>query len=427
MGRDDDTAIDVARDLHAVLSERSGAELPVRLWDGAELGPSQATFRIVLNQPWALRAMLLPPTDLAAGEAFVRGDVDVEGDIVEALASVQALAGADLPLAERARLARALLKLPKPPSRPTKRRARLRGRPHGKRRDRAAISFHYDLPQEFYEAFLDPDLVYSCGYFAEGDDDLAHAQQRKLDLVCRKLRLEPGMRLLDIGCGWGSLLAHAAAHYGVTGVGVTLSQTQAAAGRQRLEARGLGDRVEIRLQDYRDLDEQFDAIASVGMVEHVGAANLLEYFSTAHELLADGGLFLSHGIVTAEATEVRRRKVRETFVSAYVFPDGELTPAWRAPYEAERAGFEVLDLEQLRPNYALTLRAWLRNLERNREAVIAASSEVDYRIWRAYMAGSAVGFETGRIGVAQLLSGKSARVPLGREWMLPSLPSEQPA
>ncbi|MGH3666304.1 MAG: class I SAM-dependent methyltransferase, partial [Egibacteraceae bacterium] len=314
-------------------------------------------------------------------------------------------------------------RLPRPPRSSHARRARLHGQMHSRDRDRAAIAFHYDLPQAFYETFLDPNLVYSCAYFADPDEDLATAQTRKLDLICHKLRLQPGMRLLDIGCGWGSLLLHAADNYGVAGVGATLSRTQAEAARTRLRDAGLADRVEVRLQDYRDLGEQFDAIASVGMVEHVGPARLAEYTQTVHRLLAPGGLFCNHGIVTGDADQVRTGRER-TFVSAYVFPDGGLVPVWRAVQEIQRAGFEILDVEQLRPHYALTLRRWVDNLEANHDAAVATTSEADYRIWRAYMAGSAFSFSDRSLGVVQVLGRKpgdgAPDPPLGRAWMLPA-------
>jgi cyclopropane-fatty-acyl-phospholipid synthase len=405
--------------MHARMAEATGQAMPARLWDGTELGPAEASYRIVLNHPWSLRAMVTPPSDLGVGRAYIFGDIDVEGDIVEAMASGQRMAGAaSLSWSDRARLARALLALPRPPRRDDTRSAKLQGRMHSKARDRAAIAFHYDLPQAFYRSFLDRNLVYSCAYFGHTTEDVDTAQARKLDLVCRKLRLQPGMRLLDIGGGYGSLLVHAARHYGVTGVVPTLSQTQVEAGNEWIAAEGLSDRVEVRLQDYRDLDERFDAIASVGMVEHVGPANLPEYYATAQRLLADGGMFLSHGIVTGDADWVRRGNER-TFVSAYVFPDGGLVPAWHTAREMERGGFELLDLHQLRPHYALTLRRWIARLEANRQQAVDAASEIDYRIWRAYMAGSAHSFESRALGVVQLLGGKDATPPLGRDWMLP--------
>lgn len=416
-----DRAATVVAAVHRALVERAGVDLPVRLWDGSTLGAHDAGFRVVLHHPWSLRSLLLPPTDLNAGEAYVLGHVDVEGDLFAALGLLHRVTELRPSVGERVDLARMLLRLPRPPRRPTDRRARLRGRQHSLERDRAAIAFHYDLPHAFYRAFLDEDLVYSCAYFADPTEPLETAQRRKLDLVCRKLRLDADTRLLDIGCGWGSLLLHAAGRYGSRGVGVTLSETQAEVARERIAAAGLENRLEIRLQDYRELEDTFDAVASIGMVEHVGPDGLPEYLSTVHRLLRDGGTFLNHGITTGNrADEVRVGGTRD-FIGAYVFPDGGLVPAWHMTRELERAGFEVVDLEQLRPHYALTLRAWVARLEANRETALAASSEEDVRIWRLYMAGSAMGFEAGRLGVIQLLGSKGATLPFGRAWMLPDV------
>jgi cyclopropane-fatty-acyl-phospholipid synthase len=373
----------------------------------------------VLNHWWALRRLAVPPFDLHAGEAYVEGAIDVEGDFEAAMAA-SARIGAELTgRVAPTRLALPLLRLPAPPGRRHPRRARLHGRRHSRARDRAAIAFHYDLPHEFYRQFLDDALVYSCAYFADPDEKLEVAQARKLDLVCRKLRLEPGQRLLDIGCGWGSMLLHAAERYGVRGLGVTLSRTQKDAADQRIAAAGLSDRVEVRLQDYRDLDGQFDAVCSIGMFEHVGPERLGEYFAAAHRLTRPGGLFLNHGITLGDP-HLRESGRRRTFTTTYVFPDGGLVPAWRAVKEVEQAGFELIDVEQLRPNYTLTLREWVRRLEANHEAAVAAASETDYRIWRAYMAASAIGFEQGQLGVIQVLGAKAREVPLGRRWMLPA-------
>jgi cyclopropane-fatty-acyl-phospholipid synthase len=418
--RTDQAALERVRDLHARLARESGIALPVRLWDGTDLGDTDADFRVVLHHPWSLRAMLLPPTDLAAGEAYVEGDIDVEGDIVTALAQGRRLAERMPGGKTRVEVARGLIGLPRPPRRPHHRRARLRGRPHSPARDRAAIQFHYDLPVDFYRAFLDDSLTYSCAYFLDAGERLETAQRRKHDVLCRKLRLRPGMRLLDIGCGFGSLLVHAARRYGVSGIGVTLSETQAETGRERLAAEGLDHLIEIRLADYRDLDEHFDAVVSVGMFEHVGPRNLADYFATAHRLTKPGGMFCNHGIVTGQASRQRTGRERD-FASRYVFPDGGLVPAWQALREAQRPGFQLLDVEQLRPSYALTLRDWVRRLERNRTHATAITSEADYRIWRVYMAGSALAFEDGMLGVIQILCQKpgGAAPPLGREWMLP--------
>ena len=405
-----DPAASTTRAVHALVERAAGEALPVRLWNGEQLGAADASFRVVLHHPWSLRALLVPPSDMAAGEAYVRGAIDVEGGMADALGATTAALSA-LSLADRARIARLLLALPAPPRTDTQRRAHLRGIRHSPARDRAAIQFHYDLPLSFYESFLDPALVYSCAYFATPDEDLATAQRRKLDLICRKLSLRPGERLLDVGCGYGALLIHAATCYGVSGVGVTLSQVQFDESSKRVAEAGVADRVQILQADYRELPGStpvFDKAASVGMFEHVGPARLGEYFATMRRLLRPGGLFCNHGIVTAHADAGRRR--RPTFISTYVFPDGELVPAWRAVREIERGGFELVDAEQLRPHYALTLGHWVANLERNHGAAVAAASEADYRIWRAYMAGSAQAFTRGALGVVQILG---ARRPTG--------------
>jgi cyclopropane-fatty-acyl-phospholipid synthase len=418
-GTDDRTAVEVTASIHAALERATGTSLPLRLWDGTTLGRDDGGFRIVLRHPWSLRAMLLPPSDLSAGEAYLDDDIDLEGDAVAIMSIGATLQQAGLSRSDQARLARQLLRLPRPPRRDHPLRARLRGARHSRSRDRAAIAYHYDQDQRFYEQFLDRQLVYSCAYFAAADEDLETAQRRKLDTVCRKLRLRPGQRLLDIGCGWGSLLLHAAREYGVVGVGATLSRTQAEAGRRRADEAGLGDRVDIRLMDYRDLTGTFDAVASIGMFEHVGVEHLGQYFRTAYRLTAPGGLFLNHGIVTGHNQGDRSLHGR-SFAAKYVFPDGGLAPAWRAAREMEEAGFELVDVEQLRPHYELTLRHWVRRLERHRDAAVAAAGEAHYRVWRAYMAGSALGFARGDMGVAQVLGSKGHDLPLGRSWMLPA-------
>lgn len=414
-------ADDAARHVLAVydlLREEAGAEVPVRLWDGTELG--DGAFRLVLEQPWSLRSLLVPPTDLNAGEAYVHGDVDIEGDIVAAIHAIADGTDASIPLRSKARLVAELLRLPAPPLRPGDRRVALRGERHDPERDREAVRFHYDLGNDFFRLFLDRDLVYSCAYYDDGwdEDPAAHldaAQARKLELICRKLRLQPGETFLDVGCGWGSLVIHAARHHGVQAVGVTLSAEQAALARERVAQAGLGGTVEIREEDYREVGGRHDAVASVGMFEHVGSEQLPTYFSRLHELTADGGRVLNHGITTGRRQQDRELSDDEdSFVGHYVFPDGALVPAWRAVQEMERAGFEVIDLQQLRRHYALTLRAWIERLEGAHARAVEIASETDYRIWRAYMAGSVVGFETNDLGVVQVLGSRDAALPLDR-------------
>lgn len=406
---------------HEQVRRASGVDLPLRRWDGVDLGPRDAGYRLVLCHPWSLRRTLLPPSDLTAGEAYVEGDIDIEGDMVAVLGAAQRIATAMGP-GRKVALAALLGAMPAPPRRRHHRRAELNGELHSRERDRAAVAFHYDLPAAFYEQFLDEHLVYSCAYVGATDEPLEVAQERKLEVVCRKLRLRPGMRLLDVGCGFGSLVEHAARHHGVEAVGVTLSETQAEVGRGRIEALGLAGKVELRLQDYRDVTGTFDAVASIGMVEHVGPSNYPEYFATLRRLAAPGALVLNHGIVVGDPSDADH-ETTDTFVGSYVFPDGGVGPAWRVVAETEKAGLELLDVEQLRPHYAWTLRRWIARLERNHDAAVAVAGEQDYRIWRTYMAGSALSFEEGSLGIVQVLGrapGGDA-LPWGREWRLPTM------
>ena len=325
-------------------------------------------------------------------------DVDIEGDIYEAIRWAATL-GTALPTRTRIRVMRDLRRLPGDARRSRAERPRLTGRLHTKQRDHDAVSHHYDTGNDFFELFLGDTMTYSCAYYLDPDEDLDVAQRRKLDVVCRKLALEPGDTLLDIGCGWGSLALHAATTYEATVIGVTVSAEQAGYARARAAQLGVTDRVTIIEGDYRDVEGPFDAIASVGMVEHVGRAKLTEYFSTIKRLLSPGGAFLNHGITTRS----RHRRRRPTFVSTYVFPDGELVPIDERLMHAEQAGFEVRDVESLRMSYARTLRAWVQNLEQRADEAVAATNAQVFRIWRLYMAGSVISFEGGHIGVYQEL------------------------
>ena len=284
----------------------------------------------------------------------------------------------------------------------------MRGLRHSLRRDRDAISHHYDVGNDFYSLLLGPTLVYSCAYFATPETSLDDAQAAKLDLVCRKLDLRPGMRLLDVGCGWGSLVLHAAANYGVHAVGITISPEQADLARRRIAKAGLDDRVEIRLQDYREVtDGPYDAIASVGMAEHVGRAQFPAYAAGLHALLAPGGRLLNHAIARGPDAGAETSDAR-TFVARYVFPDGELQPLADHVGFLERAGFEVRDVEGLRDHYALTCRAWVANLQAGWDDAIRVVSPARARVWRLYLAGAALAFERRRVGVNQILATKSS-------------------
>jgi len=346
----------------------------------------------------------------------VRGDLDVEGDMEAAVALGERLATHIGSVGALTRLAVSATRLPSDrrrraaPSASTRRRRGLR---HSRQRDRASIRAHYDVGNEFYALWLDRSLTYSCGYFETGTEDIDTAQRMKLDHLCRKLRLAPGERLLDVGCGWGALIRHAARYYGVEAVGITLSEAQAAWARSRIAEAGLESRCRVAICDYRDVhpDSPFDKIVSVGMFEHVGRAKLPTYFAHMFRLLKPGGVFLNHGIVEATTSSMpswRDRLLwrRGEFIDRYVFPDGELVALSDALAMAEAAGFEARDIETLRDHYVLTLRHWVRRLQDARRAVESATSARTYRIWRLYMAASAHAFAVGRLSLAQIVFGR---------------------
>ena len=410
-------ALATTRKLYDQLVAATTAPPPAfRTWTGETWGPDDATTTLVLNHAGALRAALLPPSDLIAGEAYIYDDIDVEGDIVGLLhwgAQLDELRSSPLTLARVGRLVR---HLPADSRRKAAVRPDLKGRLHSLRRDSSAVRHHYDTGNSFFEAFLDPEMVYSCGYFLDPGESLEVAQRRKLDLICRKLQLQPGQRLLDVGCGWGALVRHAATNYGVEAVGVTLSPEQAAEANLRNRDDGLQDRVSIQVKDYRDVTGTFDAISSVGMFEHVGSKELEHYFKKLDSILIPGGALLNHGITT-RARPRRFERSRPSFVNTYVFPDGELLPIESSVRAAEDAGFETLDVESLRQSYVHTLRRWVANLETNYKSAVEAADEITYRIWRMYMAGSAAAFENGAISVYQVLYAKGDRPwSYGRQW-----------
>lgn len=400
-------AIEATRAAYGLLAKMSPGSVPrLRAWDGSEWGPTDAHSTLVLQHPGALRAMLLPPTDLSAAEAYVYDDFDIEGDICALVAF-----GADLQKmptkgVQALRLFRLLRKLPDQPRRAAANHPRIAGRLHSLRRDRGAVTHHYDTGNEFFAQVLDPLMVYSCAHFLTPSESLESAQRRKLDMICRKLQLAPGDTMLDVGCGWGGLVIHAATHYGAHATGITLSAEQAELARMRAKEAGVNDRATIEVADYREVKGSYDSIASVGMFEHVGRKQLPRYFSKLRKLLAPGGLVLNHGIVTRDRSRSRRKP---TFVNTYVFPDGDLLPLETGIEAAEHAGFEVRDIEALRASYAMTLRRWVANIEDHADAAIAATSDFTYRIWRLYMAGSAVAFERSALGVYQLLLADPAR------------------
>jgi len=402
--------------LEAVFGEAYRRGFDVRFWDGTT-HPSTTTqrdFTFVVNSPGALRSAFTPPVLSNAGAAFVSGKIDVEGDLPEAIERLN-VANDTRSRLVAARIGYLLLRLPREANASLP-GAQLQGKLHSRVRDGAAISYHYDHPVGFYRAFLDRNLVYSCAYFDEGIDDLDRAQTAKLEYILRKLRLEPGMSFLDIGCGWGSLVI-AAAQRGARAHGITLSRVQYEEANRRISELGLGDLACVEFRDYRELGSlTFDRIASIGMFEHVGRERHAEYFTCAYNALRPGGLFLNHSI--AEQSPGRSAPANP-FIDRYVFPDGALVAVADSLLIAERHGFEVRDVENLREHYARTLRAWVANLERNHEQAVAQAGEGAYRVWRLYMAASAVSFEAGTIGVYQSLLARpdargSVTIPLTR-------------
>ncbi|MFB6638418.1 class I SAM-dependent methyltransferase [Streptomyces chartreusis] len=426
---------DAAVRLKSLLEQLLGVPLPLRIraWDGSQAGPPGAPTLVVRNRR-AVRRLLFKPGELGLARAWVAGDLEIEGDLYAALDLLAGLVwerGEDArSLAQALRdpevraAVRGLVRLggvPLPPAPPPE-EVRRPGHLHTKRTDKRAISHHYDVGNDFYEIVLGPSMVYSCAYWPAPDTTLETAQRDKLDLVCRKLGLKPGMRLLDVGCGWGSMAMHAAREYGVSVVGITLSQEQAAYARKRVADEGLTDRVEIRVQDYREVgDGPYDAISSIGMAEHVGAERYLEYADVLHRLLKPGGRLLNHQIARRPQRDESSYEV-DDFIDAYVFPDGELQPVGVTVAQLERAGFEVRDVESIREHYALTLRRWVANLEADWARAVRLTGFGRARVWRLYMAASALAFERNRIGVNQVLavrtpeSGDSGMALRARKW-----------
>ncbi len=411
----------MASRLTPVVEALLGRELPLGLcaWDGSRSGPPDPPATLVVRSRRALRALVWAPNELGLARAYVSGDLDIEGDVFAVLDLANT--GPERPgltLNRRALVGTLVsLRAVGPPPAPPAEEIRVRGRLHSPRRDRAAVSHHYDVGNDFYRLLLGESMVYSCAYWQTTAVSLTQAQIAKCDLVARKLGLVPGMRLLDVGCGWGSMLIHAAREYGVRGVGVTVSEEQAELTRKRVADAGLGDRIEIRLQDYREVsDGPYDAISSIGMAEHVGAVRFGEYAQRLHDLLRPGGRLLNHQITQPRPVG---GSPRTSFLGRYVFPDGELLPVGGVVGALESVGFEVRDVESLREHYALTLREWVANLRANWTAATAATSPGRTRVWLLYLAGSALTFEAGRISVHQVLavkqgSGGDIGLPLTR-------------
>ncbi|HJQ42031.1 MAG TPA: cyclopropane-fatty-acyl-phospholipid synthase family protein [Jatrophihabitantaceae bacterium] len=420
----------VADAVGPLVSAALGRSVPIRVrcWDGSTLGPEDAVVRLSINNRRALRRLMWRPNELGFARAYVSGDIEVDGDLSAALAELERVAdpesgvGVTVDRATKRALVTAAVRLGivGPPPSPPPEEIHPRGMRHSKQRDSASVTAHYDVGNDFYRIVLGESMTYSCAYWEHAPGPgygLADAQFAKCDLVARKLGLAPGMRVLDVGCGWGTFALHAARTYRASVVGVTLSREQAAYATKRMADEGVADLVEIRVQDYRDVrDGPYDAISSIGMAEHVGAAMLPVYSADLYALLRPEGRLLNHAI--SRRPGPRTEFGPNSFIDRYVFPDGELEPLDMTIGALEGAGFEVRDVESLREHYALTLRAWVRNLEESWDDAVRAANAARARIWRLYMAGSALAFDGNRIGVNQVLAVKPG--PRGASGMPPT-------
>ena len=415
-----------------------GADL--RLWNDSShsVGEGPPAVTLVLRDPMLLRSLVTTRGPVLLADAYFRGQIDVEGDLYSALALKGHFEGLELPWRDKLAMLLDAWRLPSSTNSRAAtakagtlltRLARRFSRQHTRDSDRQAIAFHYDVSNDFYALWLDTERVYSCAYFKTPEDTLDEAQRNKLEHVCRKLRLQPGERLLDIGCGWGALVCWAARHHGVRAHGVTLSQAQHDFAQQRIVDEGLQGLVTVELRDYRDLQGEaiYDKVSSVGMFEHVGLANMPTYLATVDRVLRPGGLFLNHGITHDE--EGWNHTVATEFINRYVFPDGEFDCVSNIQLGMERAGFEIQDVEALRRHYALTLRHWVQRLEANRDAALCEVDEPTYRVWRLYMAACALEFEAGGTGIYQILAsrrGVETSLPLTRQDLYAAVPSPIP-
>jgi cyclopropane-fatty-acyl-phospholipid synthase len=417
----------VATRLAEALRPLLGGDLPVRLraWDGSEAGPPEAPL-VVLNSVDAVRRLLWHPGELGAAQAYVTGEIDVPAqdgwDLDRALthafdvAKRRGLSGrrpSPGALVRAVRTAAGIGALGRPPAAPAS-QAKLRGRLHSQLRDRSAISFHYDLSNEFYSLILEPQMAYSCGYHSSPDQPVEQAQFDKLSLICRKLGLEPGMTLLDVGCGWGSMSLHAAEHFGARVTGITIAAEQKKLIDQRIRERGLEDRVTIKLCDYRDATGEFDAVSSIEMGEHVGQGNYPTYASVLQRSVRPGGR-----VLVQQMSRTGRWPGGGPFIESFIAPDMYMRPVGETVAFFEEAGLEVRDVHGLREHYVLTVAGWLENFTRNRDRLVEMMGEEVVRVWELYLVGGSMAFRDGRMGVDQILMvrpGGDHSLPLVRSW-----------
>lgn len=419
---------DLAKHILYRLFRDYDGNIHIRFWDGSEvyLGHGHPEFSLTFRCPKVFQAIVLSRDPLRLAESYFQGLIDVDGDFYTALKLRHHLTSLQLSLLDKAALVAKALRVKSSRSASeadhTPRWKKTIGQKLGigpnQKLNHHAISFHYDVSNDFYALWLDEQMVYSCAYYEDASKSLEQAQRNKLDHICRKLRLKPGERLLDIGCGWGALVCWAAEHYGVTAHGITLSQNQYEHAQRTIKSRGLEQQVSVELLDYRNLqgEAKYDKLVSVGMSEHVGLKNLPTYFATANRMLKPGGLFLNHGITSDEGGW--KKTLSTEFINRYVFPDGQLETVSTVQALMEDGGFEIHDVEDLRLHYALTLREWVRRLEGGHEEALKYVTEPVYRIWRLYMAACAMQFEEGNTGIYQILVSKrkpfSSPVPLTR-------------
>jgi cyclopropane-fatty-acyl-phospholipid synthase len=404
-------AMTAADRLATLLRDVAGVDLPVRIraWDGSEAGPTSGPVLIIRSRR-ALRRLLWAPGELGLARAYVTGDIDIDGDLADGFRRAWAMAGPRVGLSAwgkaKAALTAVRLGALGPPPKPPASEARLAGRLHTRGRDRDAIAHHYDLSNEFYELLLDDHMAYSSALYTDEDQSLHDAQTAKLDMVCRKLDLREGQRLLDVGCGWGSLILYAAKHHGVQATGITLSEQQREFVTNRIAQYGLGDRVTVRLLDYREvptLGTEFDAVASIEMGEHVGEAQYPGYIDAMYGALKPGGRLVLQQMS-------RRRDAAPgggPFIEAYIAPDMHMRPLWQTLRYIESGGFEVRHAEAMREHYVRTAEHWLATLADEHDRFVALQGEEVVRVWRLYLTGGALAFQQGRMGVDQILAVKS--------------------